>query len=489
MTDIIPLPEVLTRADAETGVWSVEFGSCNRGDAWTDHNKREMRVPTGNSPQARLVRAHEMAHARVSPTKTTATVAELAGEFGARVLECVEELRVNTLIARLGFDLGVLADGSEKPGGERIAANGDRANWNEAVAFTTACVGSPTALRDWLSGIRKGSPDWSKALSKMAKQLEKTATGMSSREMADTTPLEDGTPTGYVTTMREIGRVVKAYLDSALGDGAEFSSELARQIKRASEPGGRRPPSGRWAEMILMELPLTEKVDSPRLGRHRRPAAKGTRVTFPSNAIRDPARRVFAGAAPAPGGIVVIDQSGSMDLTSEHLDELLSISPSLTVIGYSHRPGDFARTPNTWVLARGGRRVATEHLPQGNVGNGVDMPVLEYAARLRRPGEPLIWVCDGQTTDSNDHPFGAVEVAEFVRRNRVHCVKSVDGLIPELKAGRPVLARMKMAEGRVGRAALDATAARGSRVTSDYVALSAELPNRRRSRRSPRAVN
>jgi hypothetical protein len=217
----------------------------------------------------------------------------------------------------------------------------------------------------------------------------------------------------------------------------------------------RRPPTGRWAEMILLDLALAEKVDSPRLGRRRRPAASGTRVAFPGNAVRDPGRRVFGGPASAPGGVVVIDQSSSMDLSSEQLDALLSLSPSLTVIGYSHGPGDAAATANAWVLARDGRRVASDHLPQGNVGNGVDLPVLEFAIGLRRSGEPLIWVCDGQTTDSNGHPHGANDVALFIRRNRVHCVRSVDVLLTELKTGRQVLSQMRMAEGRVGRAATD----------------------------------
>jgi hypothetical protein len=105
--------------------------------------------------------------------------------------------------------------------------------------------------------------------------------------------------------------------------------------------------------------------------------------------------------------------------------------------------------------------VASDDLPQGNVGNGVDLPVLEFANGLRRSGEPLIWVCDGQTTDSNDHPHGAVEVAIFIRRNRVHCVRSVDVLLPELKAGRQVLSQMRMAEGRVGRAALEVASTYG----------------------------
>jgi hypothetical protein len=479
MSDLAPLPQVLSRSDADNGAWTVEGGTCNRGDAWTNHATKEMRVPLANTPEARVVRAHEMAHARVSPTWRTGTITELSAQYGERVLACVEELRVNTLISRVGFDLDLLHDGSEKPGGTNIAATGGREMWNEAVSFTTACVGSPTALREFLSGVRKGSPDWARALGKMARQLQKAADDIATAEMASTTPTVDGTPAGYVTVTQAIGRVVKPYLESAIGDGAQYTTELARQINRATEPGGRRPPTGRWAEIVLLDLALTEKVDSPLLGRRRRPVASGTRVAFPGNAVRDPGRRVFGGPALAPGGVVVIDQSGSMDLSSEQLDALLSLSPSLTVIGYSHRPGGVATTPNAWVLARGGRRVASDDLPPGNVGNGVDLPVLEFANGLRRAGEPLIWVCDGQTTDSNDHAHGAHDVALFIRRNRVHCVRSVDVLLPELKAGRQVLSQMRMAEGRVGRAAtdvantygllpVDATTPVPSRVTEEH---------------------
>jgi hypothetical protein len=451
VSDLSPLPQILRRADADNADWRIEGGTCHRGDAWTNHSTKQMRVPLADSPEARVVRAHEMAHARVSPTMQTDTMIDLESHYGARILACVEELRVNTLIGRLGFDLDLLHDGSEKPGGTRIATTGGREMWNEAVSFTTACVGSPSALRDFLSGVRKGSPEWAKALTKMSRQLDKVAGGIATSDMASTSPLADGTPSGYVTVIEAIGRVVRPYLESAVGEGAPYSAELARQITRAGEPGARRAPSGRWAEMVLLDLALSDPVKSPLLGRRRRAASSGTRVTFPGNALRDPHRRIFAGVAPAPGGVVVIDQSGSMDLSSESLDALLSLSPSLTVIGYSHRPGDASRAPNAWILARRGRRVASGDVPSGNIGNGVDLPVLEFAQRLRRSTEPLIWVCDGQTTDSNDHPYGAKAVAQFVRLNRVHCVRNVDALLTSLRVSRPVLRQMRMAEGRVGR--------------------------------------
>ena len=141
-------------------------------------------------------------------------------------------------------DLNLLHDGSEKPGGTMIAVTGGREMWNEAVSFTTGCVGSPTALREFISGMRKGSPDWAKALGKMARQLQKVADEIATAEMANTTPTEDGTPTDYVTTAETLGRVVKPYLESTIGDGAQYTTELARQINRATKPGGPASTNG-----------------------------------------------------------------------------------------------------------------------------------------------------------------------------------------------------------------------------------------------------
>ncbi len=49
---------------------------------------------------------------------------------------CTEELRVSLpLLARVGFDLSVLCDGSEKPGARRLASDG---SWAETVCFMLA---------------------------------------------------------------------------------------------------------------------------------------------------------------------------------------------------------------------------------------------------------------------------------------------------------------------------------------------------------------
>jgi hypothetical protein len=159
--------------------------------------------------------------------------------------------------------------------------------------------------------------------------------------------------------------------------------------------------------------------------RRVRPAQCGTVMRFPSRLLTDPMQRAFARKAPETGGVIVIDQSGSMDVTVEELDGLLRNAPDALIVGYSHRPGDAGETPNVWLLAMDGRVAGQART--GNIGNGVDGPVLQWAARAAAPGEPVIWVTDGQVTDSHDHPCHSltVQCAQLVQRHRIRLVHSL----------------------------------------------------------------
>lgn len=63
----VAMPEWLARHDKENGSWTVKNGPAERGQAWTNQKERVMRVPFGGDETNRVIRAHEMAHARVSP--------------------------------------------------------------------------------------------------------------------------------------------------------------------------------------------------------------------------------------------------------------------------------------------------------------------------------------------------------------------------------------------------------------------------------------
>ncbi|MHB1905997.1 MAG: hypothetical protein ACYCRG_03745 [Acidimicrobiales bacterium] len=434
-------PELVTGREDEVapGPWRVERGAPARGRASCDLVAHVLEVPLGDDVTSRVVRAHELVHARVSPHPRH--LAEALAEVDARALECAEELRVNVLLARLGHEVGRLVDGSERPGGERVAGAGD---WAEAVCFAVAVAGTG-AERPFFAGVRRVRPEWVAGLRATVRAARARVEGISSERLGATAPDELGRPRGFVEATLEVARL----LTRAMGARAPSGPEELRRFRRALADGARRPPSGRFAELALVDARLLARPVMPSL-RRTRPSVTGVDLRYPSRLVTDPLRRAFAGPARAVGGVVLVDQSGSMAVDTDELAGLVRRSPGALVIGYSHRPGDHGVTPNAWVLVAAGR-VAVE-IPPGNVGNGVDGPALRLALAERRRGEPVVWVTDGQVTDSNDHPDDALalECARLVERHGVVLARTLAGAAAALRARGRQSATERRSFGRVG---------------------------------------
>jgi hypothetical protein len=177
-------------------------------------------------------------------------------------------------------------------------------------------------------------------------------------------------------------------------------------------------------------------------------------MRYPSRLLTDPQQRAFTRPAFRHGGIVVIDQSGSMDIDQSDLVALLRRAPNALVVGYSHRPGDSGATANAWVLAS--RGVVATTCPSGNVGNGVDGPILRWAIGERRGREPVVWVTDGQVTDSHDHPDDALseECAQLVFDHRIRMVRELTE-VSRAFSSRGMDSSNRSNFGRVGRKMLE----------------------------------
>ncbi len=441
MSGVDVYPELVTGRDDgfDAEPWRIERGSSWRGDASCDLSQRVLRVPWEPDERARVVRAHELIHVRVSPHRREWI--ESVADIPARALECAEEMRVNTILSRLGFDVDQLRDGTERVGGERLARSG---NWSEAVCFLLAVLGTG-AERDFVSGVRRGDSGWVAALRAVGARAKVLVRDASADELGATVARVDGVPLGYGAFTIPLARLVTSVSDARLPRDAES----LRRFKRSLQPGARRPPSGHFADLRFAESSLRVRARTGGL-RHRRPALSGVVLAYPGRLLTDEQRRAFAAPARRHGGVVVIDQSGSMDLDRETLAGLVRRAPDSLIVGYSHRPGDPGFTPNAWLLAnRGG---VVDEVPSGNVGNGVDGPILGWAIAQRRTGEPLIWVSDGQVTDSADHPDAdlARDCARLVRAHRIVMVRSLDEVSEALRLGRR---RRPWSDfGRVGRA-------------------------------------
>ena len=156
---VVAYPEVITALrgdDTEVKRWTVDEGSTARGDAYTNFQDNVLRIPLINDDVARVVRAHENVHVRVSPNNMAmfAKWCETYG-FSDRVAKVAEEHRVNTIVGRLGYDLNLLKDGSEKESGKRSAKEAQKSvqAYNETMAFGAGLVGTK-AFRDYIVGVR-----------------------------------------------------------------------------------------------------------------------------------------------------------------------------------------------------------------------------------------------------------------------------------------------------------------------------------------------
>jgi hypothetical protein len=444
-------PELITGREDESALraWTVHEGSTMRGAASCNLRDRILEIPLGPGEQARVVRAHELMHARVSPHAHH--LQRALSEVSSRALECAEELRVNTLLARLGFDVSLLCDGTERLGARRLASEGA---WSEAVCFMLAVLGTG-AEREFFAGVRAGNASWSSPLRAIRKRAL-AILDQGTDSIAATFLNDDDLPSGYSSSTLVIAQM----LTGALTARVPTTPRELHSFRRSLELGGRRPPTGVFAALVVDDS--LERIARERRSMSRRshPAVSGTTLRYPGRLLTDEHRRAFSRRVADRGGIVIVDQSGSMDPDPESLHALVRDAPGALVIGYSHRPGDRGATPNCWVLCD--RSWVATSYPSGNVGNGVDGPVLCWALGRRSTREVVIWVTDGQVTDSNDHPDGALTslCATLVRRHRIRLARDLVEARNVLRTNRALPRSRLMDFGRVGRELLEASGAR-----------------------------
>lgn len=432
----VAMPEWLARRDRENGAWNVVAGQAVRGDAWTNATERVMRVPIGGDATNRVIRAHEMMHAKVSPL--AANIGEAEENIPVEVLRASEEMRVNLLVKSTGFDTDLLVDGSERGWGERAAEMKDYTALATAVVTLAGTKGATAFLR----GVRNIDPELAKAIREIEKVALSHWTKPARRTSDKTVAKKFGSTRGITYHGQEIPEgyndftlPVARFLNTAIealtppegeneGDGEDSTDEKATdRVKDAAR--GRR---GKFADLVLDESIVLDRTMTGRLGRKRIATNVGRNPRHISRMLTDPQRRIFDRTIRGKGGMIVIDQSGSMQLSNGDIEKMMETSPGCTIIGYSHQPGS-TTIPNAWVIAKNGRRAS--EVPKGNGGNGVDGPALRFAISSAGKGEPIVWVCDGLVTDGrNDTSYANLdeECARLVRKNGIHMVASVQGI-------------------------------------------------------------
>ena len=457
-------PEWLGRNDTTNGRWLVTECNPRRGEPMTAIAERIMKVPVMDTDQARVIRAHEMMHAKVSPLGDSFEKWIARGLASEKAMTAVEELRVNFLIQQAGFDAkNHLADGGETADGERIANTED---WHSAVHMAIITAGT-ASNKLFLNGMRRHNRKWGEALADISKRaVKEMMKAYKTNTLASTSICSSSGlyPFGFSHTERIaewVDRLASIAPEELIEDDAEDESDADGESEETegkegestkavhSNKGRGRPKKGTgkrlsgitpeessrripsWAELSIgsVAMPLATKGN---IGKKRVASNIGRSPRRMHRLITDPQMRVFDKVTRGSGGVVVIDASGSMNFSHEQIRKIVENAPGATVISYSEMGGK--GTPNAYILANKGRMV--KDLPQQGSGNGVDFPALEWAVKNRqRSNSPIIWVTDGGVcgTNSGFSNILAMQCINFCKKNNIVVVPYVDEAITELR--------------------------------------------------------
>ena len=429
--DLRPMPELIRRRDGandEPAEWDIHPCAAERGLPMTGLLPRTMVVPVQDFELDRVIRAHEMMHAKVSPGDRTVWVNR--GICSDRAMVCAEEARVNFLVGKAGFDLDILEDGTEMNAGERI---GERGDWAEAVYFTAGVSGCG-GLNKYLVGIRRHRPGWGPRLRRIHQLLQKElrhlsrtnhsglcSTMTSSGRLDPANELIEGffhtesigewldrlADAGATDPDPETDEDEKTEGDTTAGDTEEGGDEggvgevdpdsegevpISKEDLENQKPV-RSDEAGSWAQLNVKKQNLTRHVPGG-LGKRRIASNMGRNPRRVGRMFTDPQKRIFDRKVKGNGGVVLIDYSGSMALSEKDVLNIMDAAPGCTVACYTTNDFDRDGKPNCWILGERGRM--TTAIPETRGGNGVDHPALVWAVQQKqRRNAPVVWVTDG----------------------------------------------------------------------------------------------
>lgn len=445
---------MLGRADQEHGRWTVGDSPASRGIPHTDLHNRKMVAPHGSDELDRVIRAHEMMHAKVSPAPAE-WLAYLAREVATEAsLRAVEEARVNSLSNRVGIPVAkYLTDKSEKASGKSLAEANDLTGLTLGAVGTAGTIGGT----EFIKGIRLVDKGLAKVMANIQKQVMQHIDAIHMSHLGKVAI--DDEPSGFAHTER-IAEWVDSLIDAMEEEKSKAESESESKAEsesdgesesdseskssdmkpKDSKPKDSKPtrhvPSDPMKSKKRLETRLIPKWGTLRIKKLAMPeATRGNlgKKRIASDTGKNPRRmhryftdrKVFDRTSKGMGGVVLIDASGSMSFDHNDIREIVEAAPGCTVAMYTEVSPS---KPNLWILAEKGRICKKSDMHHDRCGNVVDYPALKWAVKQRqRSASPVVWVSDGAVTGENDSGHDALnrQVGKFVTHERVLVVRDV----------------------------------------------------------------
>lgn len=184
----------------------------------------------------------------------------------------------------------------------------------------------------------------------------------------------------------------------------------------------------KWGALTITHKTLVEKL-AARHARRPRPTDMGAVPRYMHRLMCD--QRVFGRRRKKKAfqGTVLIDCSGSMQLTEGQVDEMLRRWPAVTVATYNGEgtKGDL------WIVAAKGKRARKGELHPPHGGNVVDGPCLDWLSKQKMP---RVWISDGGVTGASDSGGGEsagyafiADAAKKMKRGKIKRLANVHELL------------------------------------------------------------
>lgn len=345
---------------------------------------KEFFAPLDDGAVARGLRLHELSHLRYSPADGPACA--LRAGFPNEHLEivaAVEDARVNLLVQQNGQYDVLRAGYWSVPATKLVTSPTQRPERRLLLAAIAHATG------ERLNGAIDGP-----TLSLVQQCLQ---------------PVFDrpGTFDSTLASARRFARFFQAqhdaqrYRDSQVAEHGEQAAQASADAIDGAVDFDRSVFDDAWAPMTITYPPRPHAVTPKgRAALTHRASDSGTLYRYPHRYLLD--QRVFASQRRAPGGTLVIDHSGSMEIDSEQLLALLDCAPQTTVADYGGRGHPAHGTLRVLIKDR---RAADPDLIGSNKGIGghncIDGPVADWLAQQPKP---RVWVTDGKWTGARKQP-------------------------------------------------------------------------------------
>lgn len=426
-------PEYLApRKDENPNAWTVGAGVPLIASVLANAKLGHMIAPTEPTPLGKLLRTYALVQARYDTTNPE----KICAEFHCREndLQIARIWWAQHLTNKaMGLTRDAWIDGTGTALADQIGL----------VPIEQAISGAlPHLMTQQARAILRKIGETSKAGVKVLQTLRDDAHEYMSENMSypDTTQY-DNYGTGLMMRKDEIrlaqlAKMIRSarqeYMEATSGDGETESGETKDENETALDQFTAKlaPQFGEgsaWYAVNLGRVNLTRKHEG-KIGVKRTASDSGRTIRYPSRALTDPARRVFGTKARNRSALIVLDMSGSMDYTTEQLDEIIEIARGAVVVGYS---GDGQPNPNVYVLAKDGHRV--DELPDMDGSNSCDGSAFQFAIdKYRKSGvTPVIWVSDGDISGTGTYSTKSLarDMIDKLRANRgTHCLNSREAI-------------------------------------------------------------